>query len=81
MMINDIQALYYRHHCAYLEDFDDITEAINFLKSSSENGEIWSVGIFKNKKPYMWSGYVSQDKPTPEQRKAMLKIYSRVKDE
>ena len=47
-----IEAVYYRHHCVYVEECDSVEEAQRFLDGGTEYGSLSSVGVYVDGEPH-----------------------------
>jgi hypothetical protein len=62
-----------------IEEFDDINEALGYIKRGSEDGYFYPLGIFIDGQPHIWNGYISDSKPNLKQEELMIKEYKKCK--
>lgn len=74
-----IEVVYYRYHSPYVEEFETVERALGFIEFGEDDGQMSSVGVFKDGEPIIWRGYVDQDPPTPEQAESMREDYRKAR--
>lgn len=74
-----IEVVYYRYMSPYIYEAETVEGALAFIEGGEDNGEMSSVGVFRDGEPIIRRGYVDQDPPTPKQADDMRENYRRAK--
>lgn len=76
-----IEAVFYRHFGVYAQECDSIEEAVAFLNSGEDYGELASVGVFVDGQPRITDQYVHDPgrPPTDDEAAAMRADYVKVR--
>lgn len=75
-----VEAVYYRHHTAYKQQFDSVEDALSFIEFGEDEGSLFSVGVFMDGEPHIYGGFVTKDTPTEEQAAEMKEVYAESQD-
>lgn len=74
-----VEVLYMRYGAPYIAEVESVEDALSYIESGEDDGQISSVGVFVGGEPRIWDGYVSKEVPTPEQAGTMRRLYEKAR--